>query len=457
MRHFSHRPSHLLRLTLLSVAASFAMPAQALDLLGAIRLAAVNDPNLAAVRAQRLAAGQSTTIARSALLPHLGAEASYSELNLNSQTSVPGKLEYNQTTWGARLTQPLFHWDAWYQYKAISAQRSQQEAEADNRTQDLFLGVASAYFDVLRAQDTLALAQAQEKALGQQRDKAEAQFKVGVIARSDVVEADAQRDTATAERLSAEIGLTHARETLNAALATEVDDLAPLPENIPTPTPVPNDPKAWATLAKQHNPGLIASRFAATAADKAKQAQRAGYLPSVDLYASTGNIRNSDIVEDVPSLLPTGSPINFQAGRQTAVGVEARWELFAGGRTRALVKQAGYQADAARAAALAQEHQVVNATRTAFMTVSTDSQRLAARQRALRSAELAREAAQAGYSVGSRNIVELLQAETRVFAASRDYANARYDYVINSLRLKALAGQLDEASVATVNGWLSAN
>lgn len=449
-------PIRLFSLALLSLStATLALPAQALDLLGAIRLAAANDPNLAGVRAQRLAAGQSTVIARSALLPHLGAEASYQQLNLNSQTAVPGKLEYDQTTWGVKLTQPLFHWDAWYQYKAISAQRSQQEAQADNRTQDLFLAVAGAYFDVLRAQDTLALAQAQEAALNRQRDKADAQFKVGVIARADVMEADAQRDNAMAERLSAEIGLTHARETLNAALATEVDDLSPLPENIPTPTPVPNDAKAWGALAKQHNPGLIAARFAATAAAKAKEAQRAGFLPSVDLYASTGNIRNSNIDEDVPSLLPTGSPINFQAGRQTAVGVEARWELFAGGRTLALVKQAGYQADAAREAALAQEHQVVTATRTAFMTVKTDSQRLAARARALRSAELARDAAQAGYSVGSRNIVELLQAETRVFSASRDYANARYDYVINSLRLKALAGQLDEASVTTVNGWLA--
>ncbi|MEO6698685.1 MAG: TolC family outer membrane protein, partial [Paraperlucidibaca sp.] len=362
--------TRLLIVALLSISsATFALPAQALDLLGAIRLAAVNDPNLAAVQAQRLAAGQSTIIARSALLPHLGAEASYNSINLNSQTAVPGKLEYTQTVWGARLTQPLFHWDAWYQYKAISAQRSQQEAEADSRTQDLFLGVANAYFDVLRAQDTLALAQAQETALSRQREKADAQFKVGVIARADVVEADAQRDTATAERLSAEIGLTHARETLNAALATDVDDLSPLPENIPTPTPIPNDPKAWAELAKQHNPGLLAARFAATAAVKAKEAQRAGFLPSVDLYASTGNIRNSDITPATP--VGTISPINFQAGRQTAVGVEARWELFAGGRTLALVKQAGYQADAARAQAMAQEHQIVNATRTAFMTVKT--------------------------------------------------------------------------------------
>lgn len=448
------RPLHtrLLSLALLTIStATIALPAHALDLLGAIRLAEVNDPNLAAVRAQRLAAGQSTIIARSALLPHLGAEAEYKKVDINSQSNTPGKLEHRQSSWGVRLTQPLFHWDAWHQYKAIKAQRSQQEAEADNRTQDLFLAVANAYFDVLRAQDTLALAQAQEKALSQQRDKAEAQFKVGVIAQSDVVEADAQRDTATAERLSAEIGLTHARETLNAALATEVGELAPLPESIPTPTPVPNDPNAWADLAKQHNPGLTAARFGATAAMKVKEAQRAGFLPSVNLYASTGNVRNSDITP----LTAASSVINFNAGRQTAIGVEAEWELFAGGRTLALVKQAGYQADAARESALAQEHQIVNATRTAFMTVKTDSQRLAARQRALRSAELARDAAQAGYSVGSRNIVELLQAETRVFSASRDYANARYDYVMNSLRLKALAGQLDEATVTTVNGWLA--
>lgn len=418
-------------------------PAFSLDLLGALHLAEQHDPNLAAVRASRLAAGQGTLISRAALLPRVVASGSIGENTLNQSNT--GETEYRSTQWTAKLTQPLFRWDAWHQHEAAKAQRSQAEAAADDQTQTLFMSIAEAYFNVLRAEDTLALAQAQEAALNRQREQADARFQVGLIARTDVLESEAQRDNATAQRLTAEIAVSSARATLNAALGRDVGPLARLQDTLPTPAPVPDDAEAWAGMARERNPGLIAARHNATAAAAAKQAQRAGYLPQIDLFASYSDRDNGD----------TSNPsVTFNSGNTEVIGIEASWELFASGRTMASVKQAEYQAEASRQQALAREHLIVNNTRTGFLTVKSDSARLQARQRAQASAQLAYEATQAGYSVGTRNIVDLLLAETSLYAAKRDYANARYDYVINSLRLQASAGMLSEAVVTQVNDWL---
>lgn len=430
-------------LTLAVALSGLSAPAFSMDLLAALHLAEENDPNLAAVRANRLAAGQGTLISRAALLPRVVASGSIGENTLNQSNS--GETEYRSTQWTAKLSQPLFRWDAWYQHEAAQAQRSQAEAAADDQTQNLFMSIAEAYFNVLRADDSLALAQAQEAALNRQRDQADARFQVGLIARTDVIESEAQRDNATAQRLTAEIALSSAHETLNAALGSDVGSLARLQETLPTPAPVPDSAEAWAGMARERNPGLIAARYSASAAASAKQAQRGAYMPQIDLFASYSDRDNGS----------TSNPaVTLNSGNTQVFGIEANWELFASGRTMASVKQAEYQAEAARQQAAAREHQVVNSARTGYLTVKADSARLQARQRAQASAQLAYEATQAGYSVGTRNIVDMLLAETNLYSAKRDYANARYDYVINSLRLQAAAGMLNEAAVTQVNDWL---
>lgn len=441
--------------TVLSLSLLAALPAHAdsLDLLATLRLADQNDPNLAAVRASARAAAQGPHIARAGLLPNLVATGSIGDTTLAQNASngnggsIPTTTDYLSTQWSVKLTQPLFDWTRWHQFRAAKQQFSQAQSDAQDKTQNLLLAVAVAYFDVLRAEDNLALAVAQEAALNRQRDQAEARFKVGLIARADIMEAEAQRDSATAQRLSAEIGLSNARETLNAAVGRDIGTLARLREDLPLTPPVPDDANAWAKLAKDRNPGLIAARLQSAAALSARQAQRGGYLPQVGFFLSRSVRENSKVSGANQSIM-------FNAGETDVVGVEAQWELFASGRTRALVQQATDNAEASRQTALAREHQVVTAARTGFLTVKVDSARLKARQRAQASAALAYEAAKAGYEVGTRNIVDLLLSETNLYLTKRDYANARYDYVINSLRLKAAAGMLNEDSVQQINNWL---
>ncbi|MDO9621926.1 MAG: TolC family protein, partial [Moraxellaceae bacterium] len=168
----------LMRLTLLSMALTVALPTYAdtrLDLLDTLRLADQFDPNLAAVRATQAAAAQGTNISRAALLPRVVAGGSISDITLKQQRFDPGSTnpndisnittDYRSEQYTIRVTQPLFRWDAWHQHQAAKALRSQSEADAADQTQTLFLAVAEAYLNVLRAQDNLDLAQAQEVAL----------------------------------------------------------------------------------------------------------------------------------------------------------------------------------------------------------------------------------------------------------------------------------------------------
>ncbi|MDZ4296833.1 MAG: TolC family outer membrane protein [Moraxellaceae bacterium] len=441
----------LTRLTPLILALVAATPAVVLadtrlDLLDTLRLADQFDPNLAAVRANQAAAAQGTTISRSALLPRVVAAGSISDITLKQD--MQGITDYRSEQYSIKLTQPLFRWDAWHQHQAAKALRSQSEADAADQTQNLFLAVAEAYLAVLRAQDNLSLAVAQEAALERQREQADARFKVGVVARTDVLEASAQRDNATALRLSAEIALNSARETLNAAVGRDIGELARLQETLPMSAPIPDDANEWTKLARERNPGLIAARLNAQAAKSNRQAQRGGYLPQVDLFASYSDRQNSNVTN------ANNPSVSFNSGSNEAIGIEAQWELFASGRTLASVKQASLQADAAEAVARAREHQVVNGARTGYLTVKADNSRLQARAQAQASAQLAYDAVQAGYKVGTRNIVDVLLAETNLFAAKRDYANARYDYIVNTLRLYASAGLLDEPLIEQINGWL---
>lgn len=437
----------------LSVFAAPYVQANTLDLLATLRLADQNDPNLAAIRANARAAEQGPAIARASLLPQLMANGSIGDTTLKQDSpnsmggTTPTRTDYRSTQWSVKFSQPLFNWSSWHQFSAAKLQLSQAQSDALDKTQNLFLAVSEAYFDVLRADDNLTLAIAQEAALNRQRDQAEARFKVGLIARADVMEAEAQRDSATAQRLTAEIGLSNAREKLNAAVGRDIGKLARLREDLPLDAPVPDDAEAWAKLARERNPGLIAARLQSQAALAARQAQRGGYLPQVGLFASRSVRENTDVSG-------ANQSITFNAGETDVVGIEAQWELFASGRTRALVQQATDNAEASKQSALAREHQIVTAARTSYLTLKVDSARLQARQRAQASAQQAYTATKAGYDVGTRNIVDLLLAETNVYLAKRDYANARYDYVINSLRLQAAAGMLSEANVAKVNGWL---
>lgn len=441
-----HFPRHARSLLALALAA--AAPAHALDLAEAYAKARSNDPNWSAARNSYEAEKATVAIGRGALLPTLGVSASVSENDFQADSGPADDSEFRSTQLGAKLTQPLFRADAWYAYQRSRAVGSQAEARLKSQEQELALRVAQAYFGVLSAQESLAYAEAEEAAFARQRDQAQQRFDVGLIAITDVLEARAAHDGARAGKIAAEAALSTAQENLWAIIGeTPATRLVPLKADAPLVKPVPADPDAWVKLARERNPDLMVAKESWSAARAGTREARSGFLPAVDLFASySDQERKSD-----------NAFVSGQNGTTTSYGVEANWTLFAGGRTWAASRQASYRESAAQDQVTATERAVVNTARTAYLNVAADSYRVDARRQALESSESSLAAVQAGYEVGTRNIVDVLLTQRNLYAAKRDYAAARYDYVINSLRLKAASGQLSEVDIRELNGWLDPN
>ena len=441
-------------LSVLTLALGMAQtPAFALDLAEAYAKARQNDPNWSAARNNYEAEQQTVNIGRGGLLPTLAISGSMSENSFKPDMAVPpatttSDVDFQSIQYGAKLTQPLFRADAWSSYQRSKSVSSLAEAGFRSQEQQLALSVAQAYFAVLSAQETLAYAQSEEAAFARQLDQAQQRFDVGLIAITDVLEARAANDGARAGRIGAEAILSTAQENLSAIIGESPTRLAPLKPDAPLVKPTPADPDAWAKLAKEQNPDLAAAQQSYQTARAVTRESRSGFMPAVDLYASYSGVDND---------VPVGNSLAFQNGTTTSYGVQANWVLFAGGRTYAASKQASYREAAAQDQLTATERQVVNNARTAFLNVSADSYRVEARKQAVASNESSLAAVQAGYEVGTRNIVDVLLTQRNLYAAKRDYANARYDYVINSLRLKSASGQLSEVDIKDLNNWLDPN
>lgn len=432
-------------LTSLALALAMANSAHALDLAEAYVKAQTNDPRWSAARNTYLADDASTAVSRAGLLPSVVASGSMSKNKLD--TSSAGSIDFDATQWSAKATQPIFNANAWYAYQGSRAVSSQAEARYQSAEQDLALRVSQAYFAVLSAQESLAYSESEEAAYGRQLDQAQQRFDVGLIAITDVLEARASYDGSRANRITAEASLSTARENLSVIIGEAPDKLAPLKPDAPMIKPVPADPESWVKLARERSPEIRVAEQSYQAARAAMQQSRSGYLPTVDVYASYSDVDRKTAYLALVS----------QNGATTSYGLEANWALFSGGGTYAASKQASYRAAAAQDNLVGTEKQVVNNTRTAFLNVSADSYRVDARKQAVASNESSLAATQAGYEVGTRNIVDVLLAQRNMYAAKRDYASSRYDYVINSLKLKASTGQLSEVDIKALNAWLDPN
>ena len=302
--------------------------------------------------------------------------------------------------------------------------------------------MAEAYFDVLRAQSLIKTLDAEEKALQRQMIMMQARLKEGVVARTDVSETVAQYQNAVANRIAGENQIINAQENLAVILGQSIPPLAPLANDFDAAPPVPNEVESWVALAREKSPQLAQARFQYQIAEENRKIQQSGYYPQLDLVAQSAWNKQT------PTTLFNNN------GQNSAIGLELNLPLYRGGRTKTAVTQAAYQASAARNQVDVAERQVSASVRSAFINLNTDRARIKARKNAMQSSDLVAQASQASYDLGLRTIVDVLLAQRNAFAAQQDYMNARYDYVINVLRLKQAAGQLDEQALAEINQWL---
>jgi len=408
-------------------------------------LALKNDPLLKAAEATYRAGKENKAQGRAGLLPTLSISGSS---NWNEYRVLDQIIDqYNSNNYSGRLSQPVFRMDKWFQFKRGKSLSDSAQAEFGYQQQETMIRVASAYFNVLNSIDSLNAARAEEKAIGKQKDLAKKRFEVGLAAITEVQETQAAYDLTVVSRISREAQLDSARETLNSIVGKEITLLSPLKENFEISLPDPLDRESWVTLGLKNNLQLKSAKFQREAAKHSARAATSNHLPQIDIV---GRVTKSTSKQGKFGGFIQNPLFGVeQDTRQYAI--QFNLPLYAGGSISSARRQAFANYDRAKEQTIYTERSIIRDVRSNHFGVQTQVANVTARKQALASAESALEATQIGYEVGSRNTVDLLDSQKRLFQAQRDYASSRYEYIIAMLRLKASVGSLNPGDLISIS------
>ena len=436
-----------MRALLLAYALGASGAAGAADLLDVYRLAVESDPQLrqseAALHAVEATKGQ----ARAQLLPQLNASANLNrqrqEITESRSTFYPPTTLFSTTkAYSLNLNQALYHRAYFTQIAQADAAIGQARTTYDAERQNLIVRAAQAYFNVLAAADDLEFARAEKETNLRLLDQTKQRFDVGLVAITDVHESQAASDLAAARAITAETRLTVAQEELRELTGRAPGELARPRSDVPLVEPEPANVEAWREAAAKQNLPLLAAQFAVEAARQNLELQRAGHYPTLDATASYG-------YRDVSAGLFGGSVSN-----DTIIGLQLTVPIYQGGGVDARARESRFRLAQSQEALEQQRRATDRATRSAYLTVLDNINNVRASKQALVSNETALEATQAGYEVGTRTLVDVVQSQRNLSDARRTYTRARYDYILSSLQLKAAAGLLDVQDLEQINGWL---
>ena len=409
-------------------------------------LALTRDPQLQSAYFQLRSVAENKPQARAALLPQVGLSASRSR----SRQQIDGSgVFFNGTTYfendgySLSINQTLYNRQQLLTLDLSDIEYSQAKADYQVAEADLIVRLADAYFNVLAAKDNFRFLKLEEIAINKQREQTLKRFEVGLIAITDVKEAQAQYDSAIAASIEGENQLNNAEESLLLITAEPFISLSSLQSSLDWGLPEPNDINAWVTLAKRDNPSLLSANFAREVARKQVDINRAAHYPTVDLVASHNFSGTSG-----------GGTFGASDQETSRIEVQVNVPIYSGGLTSSRTRQAALQYNQARFALSAQERSVVQLVRSSYLNVNAALIRIKALKEVLASSKAAVEATEDGYDAGTRTVIEVLASLRNQYRAERDYAQARYDYILNWLRLKQAAGTINNQDVITVNEWL---
>ena len=447
--------------TILATASLISFNAGAADLKAVYERALTNDPVIREADANRLAARESKPQAVAALLPQVNANANWNDDSSDS-TGIfvaPGlpltpdvrSFEGNSSAWDVSLRQSVFRWENWAALRRADSERAQAEADYVVAQQDLILRTSEAYFNVLAAQDTLEAAQAAYDAIGRQLEQSEKRFEVGLIAVTDVQDAKAAFDSATAALIQGKRLLATTGERLRELTGDAYDELEKPGNDMPLAGPNPANADDWVKLAMDQNSRLVSSRLAAEITRANISVERGGHFPALDLVVTRGHNESDGTLTGT-----TAGDVTNDAD-DTVVGLQVTFPIFSGGATTSRVRQAQYRHTAARERLERTARETERETRDSYLGVNSEVARVQSLKQAVESAMTALQATEAGYEVGTRTSVDVLQARQRLFESQTNYARSRYDYLLNVLRLQLAAGTLDQKGLDDINALLTEN
>ena len=439
---------HLVHLSI-CIASLSSLPAYALDLVQALELAQQNDMVLQAAQAEYLAAAESESQSTSALLPavslSLFAQKNSTETSNATGSFSNGTSEYTTDGYTLSLTQTLYNQQLIDAMDASESFSAQALASYEAARQSLILRLAQAYFAVLAAQDNVAFAEAEKKANARLLKQNQERFKVGLIAITDVKEAQANYDSTVAQAIIASNDLSNQQESLWLIINQRPDSLSALQESIPLTFPELGDIKSWQDKAITNNLNLRAAHYALEAAQNNYDSQRAGHYPTLNL-----NAHHSSTSSDGSTLGLGGRDVD-----DTVIGLSLDIPIYSGGYTSSKIRQGAATLEQTKMLYEKQQRQTIQEMRVAYLGVQAAIAQVKAFKQVLISTESATEATQLGFEVGTRTSVDVLLAQGNLFKSQRDYAKARYDFILKLLEIKYAAGLLSSDDIQHISQWLS--
>lgn len=439
----------------------------AASLIDVYQSALLNDPSLREAEATRLATYELKPQAFSRFLPQVSAGGNYSSSDSDGNSdqiqftaeglkAIPTTFtsESDDLSYYVELRQTLFRWDQYKNYQKAEKQVAKADVDYEIARQTLMLKVSERYFNVLAAKDTLVSAEAALESTARQLEQAEKRFEVGLIAITDVKEAQAAYDNTNASVIAAKRQLATALEYLRELTGDYYSEFSKPGDDLPLAIPAPQDEQAWVDTAMQQNLSLVSNRIAVDIARDDIRIRRTGHYPTLDLYArgswsdSSGNRTSSG--NDLTTTFQTEQDVE-----SSVIGLQFSIPIYSGGNTSSQVKETVYRHRAAKERLERVARETERASRDAYLGIMAEMARVKALKRAVESSQTALEATEAGFEVGTRTTVDVLDSRRTLFNAETNYARARYDYILNIIRLKQAAGILSEDDLARVNEWLN--
>ncbi|MHC5348739.1 TolC family outer membrane protein [Metapseudomonas furukawaii] len=425
-----------------------ALPVSAMDLAEAWNVYQIQGPTYLASVHERQAGQEYKELGKAGLLPSINATAYWKRVDGTSEQenllgrSVESDLDYDSRGAVVELRQPLFNKQRMAEYRQGNQRTLFSDAVFDAKTQESAVSLASRYFAVLLALETIELAKVKLKNLEEQVQSAKRRFDLGDGTVIDVDQASARRDLARAELIEAEDNLLVARRLLQELLGVVPEQMSTLRTDFPTPPLEPPSLQDWLNDAKANNPAIIARRHSVDIADQEVKRASAGHWPTLDFVAAY-NDTESDSVST-----------QDQHNKYGSVGVELRMPIFAGGATNAQVRQASANRELASDQLNSSREEVLSGTTREFRGVQSGEQRIRALEQAVISSERAQDSARKGFRAGTSTNLDILNAEEQAFIARRDLLEAKLRYLLSRLRLAASVGSLGGDDIQRANDYL---
>jgi outer membrane protein len=417
------------------------------DLLHVYKLAETNDQEYMQALATHRVALESRPQALSQLLPeiNLSADTTRNDQDISSggaAVGFSGGVNFNSRGYRLSVSQPLFRRDRFIALDQAGSEIKQAEADLIEAQQELIIRIAERYFDILANIDNIEFAQAEVKSLSRQLDQANQRFEVGLSAITDVHEAQAGYDLAVADEIQALNAIDNAQEAMRELTGEYISTFNSLGDAMSLVRPEPEAIESWTQLSLDQNLGVLAARQAAETARNEIKRQSSGHLPTLDLVASQ-------------SYDSSGGRFGSTKQHSTAVGLELNIPIYSGGLVSSQTREAHENYNIAMYSLERARRTAQRSTREAYLGVISGISRVKALKQAVVSSETALDATEAGFEVGTRTAVDVVASQRTTSEARRNYSQAKYDYIIDTLNLKQAAGTLSTEDLEFINAWLT--